>query len=227
MDLNLERRQIKWLGFLAIVGAFFSVLADLLSGWSATPQAMQTAMSIDIESVRELLLHKPRWMFILGAYLALAFLPLHMFGFVLIYQALRPVGRIWSLMFLVGSFYFVAVGTGYHASYAFLADTIQSGDDALLTRMLDYWYPWGVALVAGYVALCLYLIALIMTGRTMYRKTTIAASPLPILMICAVIIALLPASFSGLKVALAVTGLNLPLLIFYVVTVETLLGSGD
>ncbi len=40
-----------------------------------------------------------------------------------------------------------------------------------------------------------------------------------------VLIALLPAEFNGAAKFLAVTGLNLPLLIFYIVTVRTLVGG--
>lgn len=226
-DLRLRRKQILLIGILACIGAFVSVLADLFTGWSASPNSMSTGISIDIDSVKELFYDKPRWSLILGNYLAVFFIPFHMLGFLLIYQAIIPAGRIKALTFLTGSFYFVSVGAGYHGTFAFIADTIQSGDAELLTKMLDYWYGWGLALVVGYVALCLFLFVLVVSGKTLYPRWIAILTPLPFLLFSGFLIMVVPEEFYGTKAFFAVTGLNLPLLFFYIVTMRVLLVRED
>lgn len=214
----MDSRHINVLGFLACLGAVAGVAADLLSGWSSGPTAMSSALSLDIDSIKSLYVDKPRWTFVLGNYLAVFFLPFHMLGFILVHEAIAPAGRFKAILFLGGAFYFVAVGTGYHGTFAFIADTIQSGDALLLGKMVSHWTVWGIVLVSGYAALCIYLIALILTGKTLYPITTILITPPAFLLAGALAIWLLPLGFSGIKTFLAVTGLNLPLLVFYCVT---------
>lgn len=179
---------------------------------------MNSAVSLDIESIRAIYIGKPRWTFVLGNHLAVFFLPFHMLGFFLVFQAIVPAGRRKAIAFLGGALYFVAVGTGYHGTFAFIGDTVQSGNASLLGKMVSYWTPWGFALVVGYAVLCLCLIALILTRRTLYPLWTLFVTPPFFLLLGAVAIWLLPPELSGIKTFIAVTGLNLPLLVFYGVT---------
>lgn len=221
--MELSKKNILLIGTVACIGAFLGVLADLFSGWSNTPNMMNTAISIEIDSIKGLYTGKPRWSFVLGNYLGVFFIPFHMFGFLLVYLALRPAGNKKALFILVGSFYLVALGSGFHGTFAFIGDTIQSGDDQLLMKMVPYWQNWGMALVAGYLLLSSYLFYLIISGATMYSRSAALWSPLSLLVISAIIIVLLPEKYYGTKAFLAVTGLNLPLLIFFIVTLKTLL----
>lgn len=222
--MELNNRNITFIGILACAGAFIGVLADLFSGWSNSPNFMNTAISIDIGSIKGLYIEKPRWTFVLGNYLGVFFIPFHMAGFFLVYLALKPAGNIKSLIFLIGSFYLIAIGTGYHGTFAFIGDTIQSEDNELLMKMVPYWQNWGRLVVVGYLIISSYLSVLIISGQTMYPRKTVLLSPLSLLIISAVFIALLPEGYYGAKAFLAVTGLNLPLLVFYIVTLITLLG---
>ncbi len=222
--MALEKRQIHVLGSVVCLAAAVGVAADLLSGWSSGPGTMSSAVSLDIDSIKSIYVDKPRWTFVLGNYLAVFFLPFHMLGFFLVYQAIIPAGRRKAILFFGGACYFVAVGTGYHGTFAFVGDTIQSGDALLLRKMGDYWTAWGLALVIGYALLCLCLIALILTGRTRYPKWALFFTPPFFLLLGAAAIWLLPPEFSGIKAFIAVTGLNLPLLIFYGITWKLLSG---
>lgn len=225
--MKLSKRNIQIIGSIALLGAVGGVMADLFSAWSNAPNTMNTAISIDIQSIRGIFLDKPRWSFVLGNYLGILFIPLHMFGFFLIYLAIRPAGNIKALIFLILSFYLVAIGAGFHGTLAFVGDTIQSGNDELLSKMLPYWQNWGAAMIVGYLTVSVYLFALIVSGNTMYTRKTVLLSPLTILIVSTAIIALLPEGFYGSKKFLAVTGLNLPLFIFYIPTLMTLLGKSS
>jgi hypothetical protein len=219
----LNKNNIVLIGTLACIGAFIGVVADLFSGWANTPNLMNAAISIDIESIKGLYSKKPRWTFVLGNYLGVFSIPFHMLGFLLIYIAVRPAGKLKALIFISCSFYLVALGSGFHGTFAFIGDTIQSGDTVLLMKMTPYWYNWGLVLVIGYIAISSYLFFLIISGTTMYQRSAVLLSPLSLLIVNTVIIALMPEGFHGIKALLAVTGLNLPLLVFYIMTIKTLL----
>lgn len=221
--MELNRKQILFVGLLACTGAFIGVLADLFSGWSSSPNLMNTAISIDINSIKGLFLEKPRWTFVLGNYLGVLFIPFHMLGFLLVYFALKPAGNFKSLIVLAGSFYLIAIGSGFHGTFAFIGDTIQSGNEELLIKMVPYWQNWGLTLVSGYLVLSLYLFFLIISDSTLYSKWAAFLSPIALLFYSSTLITLLPDEFYGVKAFFAVTGLNFPLLIFFAVTIYTLL----
>lgn len=221
--MELSKKNILLIGTIACIGAFVGVLADLFSAWSNTPNMMSTAVSIDIDSIKGLYTEKPRWSFVLGNYLGVFSIPFHMFGFLLVYLAIRPAGNKKALFVLISSFYIAALGSGFHGTFAFIGDTIQSGNTQLLMKMVPYWQNWGMALVAGYLLLSGYLFYLIISGATMYSRSAALLSPLSLLLISAIIIAVLPESYNGTKTFLAVTGLNLPLLVLFIVTLKTLL----
>jgi hypothetical protein len=78
------------MGTLVVGGAFIGVLADCLSGWFNQPNIMYTPFSFTLESFIGLFVEKPRWTYILGNYLAIVFLPLHIVGSFLVYLTIRP-----------------------------------------------------------------------------------------------------------------------------------------
>ena len=151
----------------------------------------------------------------MGNFLGVFFLPIHLLGSYLIYLALKSAGKELALIFLVLGFYLTAIGTGFHGTLAFVGDIIQSNDQVLLNKILVYWHPWGSALVIGYIVMSLYLVFLILRGGTLYSRWSVLISPLVVVIYSTVVIAILPENYIGIKAFLAVTGLNLPLLIFY------------
>jgi hypothetical protein len=221
--MELNKKNIQLFGSIALLGALGGVLADLFSAWSNTPNSMATAISIDAQTIKGLFLDKPRWSFILGNYLGVFFIPLHMFGFYLIHIALKPAGKFKAYIFLVLSIYIVAIGAGFHGTLAFIGDTIQSGDNELLNNMLTYWQNWGAVMIIGYLGISIFLLALIVSGKTLYSRKSAFLSPLALMVASTILITILPVEFYGTKKFFAVTGLNFPLLIFYIVTLTTLL----
>ncbi len=209
-----QKTLIVW-GTIACTGALLGVVADFFSAWSNSPNAMTTAFSAHIDSIKGLYQDKPRWTFVLGNFLGVFFLPIHLLGFYLIYLAVKPAGEKLALIFLVLGFYLIAIGVGFHGTLAFVGDIIQSNNQVLLNKMLVYWHPWGFALVMAYIVMGLYLVLLILRGGTLYPRWSVFTSPLVIVIYSAIVIALLPENYIGMKAFLAVTGLNLPLLLFY------------
>ena len=197
--------------------------ADLFSAWTNSPDGMATAISIDAKSIVEVFLGKPRWAFIIGNYLGVFFIPLHMFGFYLVYLALKPAGEFKARLVLMASFYLVAIGAGFHGTLAFIGDVVQSGDSELLMSMIPYWQNWGGVMIAGYLIVSGFLLILIVSGRTLYARKMALLSPLSLVVITTSVIVLLPESSYGVRNFLAVTGFNLPLLVFYAATLITLL----
>jgi hypothetical protein len=143
-------KTIVGLGALATFGAFMGVVADMLSVWSPNTNQMGTAFSVSLENIVGLYEGKPRWSYVLGNYIGIYFIPFHILGFFLIFQALKPASVKWARVFLVLALYLTPIGVGLHGSLAFVGDIIQSKDANLIGGMRDYWQPWAYSLVFGY-----------------------------------------------------------------------------
>lgn len=219
-------KTIVSLGILATFGAFIGMLADVLSAWSPNTSEMRTAFSVSLGNIISLYEGKPRWTYVLGNYLGVYFIPLHIFGFFLIYQALKPASANWAKAFLVLSLYITPVGVGLHGTLAFVGDIVQSQDAGLIHGIRDYWQPWAYSLVFGYAIISALILLLILTGRSLYPRWAALVSPLGIVVFTAIVIAILPDSATGLKTFLSLTGLNLPLMIFFAITTWVLVRCG-
>lgn len=221
-----NRKTIIALGALATFGALMGILADVLSAWSPHANQMATAFSVKLENIAGLYEEKPRWSYIAGNYIGLYFIPFHIFGFLLIFQALRPASVIWSRVFLVSAIYLTSIGVALHGSLAFVGDIFRSRDADLIRGMQDYWQLWAYSVVIGYAMVSVLILCLILTGRSLYPWWTSIISPIGIVAISAVAIAVLPENLSGLKTFLALTGLNLPLAILFPITAWILARRG-
>ena len=209
---------------MILITGFLSVAADILSVWSSDPRSMTTAVSVDFEGVRYSFLDKSRSSYILGNYFGTFILPIfHLVGMYLVAIAVKPIGNFIAKLILFVGAYLTAVGSGLHGTLAFVGDIVQSGDLELINRMLDYWQPWAYFLVILYAVISLFLAALVWSNKTPYSRWMIFTSPLGVMILSTVAIAILPSSLTGIKSFLAVTGLNLPMLIFYLTTVGVLL----
>jgi|GEM_PF-1786780 len=215
---SLQPYVILLVGSIGIFGAFMSVCADLFSGWSNAPNQMHTALSIEIDSIRGLYLEKPRWTFVLGTYLGVLFIPLQLPGFWLVSKAIEPAGKIKARVFLFGAIYVIALGAGFHGTFAFIGDTIQSGDEPLLKQFLPYWSHWGLVVIAGYLVLCTFLLGLILTNRTLYPRWSSLLTPIPVLFLTGLLTITLPETAYGARAFFTVTGLNLPIVLLLTYT---------
>jgi hypothetical protein len=211
-------KTIVGLGALATFGALMGVVADVLSVWSPNTNQMGTAFSVGLENILGLYEGKPRWSYVLGNYIGIYFIPFHILGFFLIFQALKPASVKWARVFLVLALYLTPIGVGLHGSLAFVGDIIQSKDANLIDGMQDYWQPWAYSLVFGYAIVSALIALLILTGRSLYQQWIVLVSPIGLVVFTAIVIELLPDSATGLKAFLALTGLNLPLMIFFSIT---------
>jgi hypothetical protein len=155
---------------------------------------------------------------VLGNYLGVFFIPLHILGFFLVYQALKPASTKWAMIFLVLGLYVTPIGVGLHGTLAFVGDIIQSRDAGLIEGIRDYWEPWAYSLVFLYAIISVLILILILTGKTLYPRWTVLVSPIVLLVFTGIVIAILPENATGLKTFLSVTGLNLPLMIFFAIT---------
>ncbi len=218
---------IKLLGLLAVGGTAIGVFADFFSGWSDNPNTMETALSLGLDNIKGLFVGKPRWTYVLGNYLGVFFLPFHIVGSYLVYLALKPAGKKYALMYFFPAAYLASIGAGYHGTYAFVGDIIQSGDGVLMQKMLDYWQYWGGVLILGYSILSLFLFVRIFKGQSIFPKWVAVLSPISVVAITVVVTLLIPKDMVGLRSFFTVTGLNLPLAIFYFVTTRFLLHENN
>lgn len=222
-----NRRWILGLGVLATIGALLGVVADVLSGWSAGPHAMDTPLSVDLESIRGLYANKPRWTWVAGNYVGVVFIPLHLAGLVLVHAAMRPASERHALCVLGFGAWLVSMGTAYHGSFAFVGDILSSGDARLVDGMLDYWQPWGAGMAAGYALFSLYLAGLVASGRSLYPRWMVVITPLGLVTITSLLAAALPQPWTGVRAFLTVTGLNLPLMVLFAATTWLLMHRGS
>ncbi len=223
-----NRRTLYLLGVVVIITGILTVAADLLSGWSLDPRGIGTAVSVDFEAVKYLFLDKPRWSYIIGNYLGTFVLPIfHLVGIYLVAIVLKSLGRNKARIFLLSGVYITAVGAGFHGTLAFVGDIVQSGNEELANAMLDYWQPWAYSLVILYTIVSLLLVGVILSRKTPYSRWMVFVSPLGVMILSTLAIAILPLSLIGVKSFLAVTGLNLPFLVFYITTIGVLRKQED
>lgn len=215
---------VKSLGVAVLVTGFITVAADVLSVWSPNPRGMDTALSVNFEGVKYAFLDKPRWSYVLGNYFGTFILPIfHLLGMYMVANAVKPFGKYSARIFFFLGAYLAAVGSGLHGTLAFVGDIVQSGNKLLVDRMLDYWQPWAYALVVFFFLMSLLLAVVILSKKTLYPRWMFFLSPLGVAILSTIVVAILPTSLAGLRSFLTVTGLNLPMLIFYTATVGILL----
>jgi len=215
------------LGVVATLGAFMGVVADVLSAWSPGTNQMASAFSVSLDNIIGLYSEKPRWSYVLGNYFGIYFIPLHIFGFFLVFLALKPASVFWARVLLVLALYLTPIGVGLHGSLAFVGDIVKSQDSQLIDGIRDYWQPWAYSLVIGYAILSILITLLILTGRSAYPKWVAITSPIGIVFLTGVVIVILPDSANGFKAFLSLTGLNLPLLVFFPITTWILVRHGE
>lgn len=223
MELK-NKNLLKLLGVIIFITGVLSVAADILSVWSLDPRSMNTALSVGLEGVKYSFLDKPRWSYILGNYFGTFVLPIfHLVGSYLVALAVKPFGRSIARVFLFATAYLTSVGSGMHGTLAFVGDIVRSGNQGLMNGLLDYWQPWAYVLVVFYSLISLFLVVVVLSNKTPYSRWMFFLTPLGAMIFSTIIITILPASLTGVKSFLAVTGLNLPMLIFYITTLGVLL----
>lgn len=215
------------LGVLVTFGAFMGVAADVLSAWSPGANEMSTAFSVSLDNISGLYEGKARWTYVLGNYLGVYFIPLHILGFFLAFQALKPASPKWARVFLALALYLTPIGVGLHGTLAFVGDIMQSRDASLIYGIRDYWQPWAYSVAIGYVIVSALILTLILSGRSLYPRWVALVSPLGIAALTSIVIAILPDSATGMKAFLSLTGLNLPLMIFFPITTWVLVRHGE
>jgi hypothetical protein len=214
----VNQKALLGLGALATFGAFMGVMADVFSAWSPGTNEMATAFSVSLDNISGLYEGKPRWTYVLGNYLGVYFIPLHILGFFLVFLAVKPASPMWARVFLALGLYLTPVGVGLHGTLAFVGDIMQSRNASLIQGIRDYWQPWAYSVAVGYVTASALILILILSGRSLYPRWAALVSPLGVAVLTAVIIAVLPSSATGIKAFLSLTGLNLPLMIFFPIT---------
>lgn len=230
-ELTLESRNQKTLyllGVVIIITGILAIAADFFSIWSLDPRGMSTAISVDFETIKYTFLDKPRWNYIIGNYLGTFVLPIfHLVGIYLVAIVLKSLGRNKARIFLLSGVYIGTVGAGFHGTLAFVGDIFQSGNEELANAMFEYWQPWAYALLILYTIMSLFLVGVILSRKTPYSRWMVFVSPLGVMILSTLAIAILPLSLIGVKSFLAVTGLNLPFLIFYITTIGVLRKQED
>jgi hypothetical protein len=212
-------QTIRILGIAGIVGGLLAVAADVSSGYSTNPSRMGTAISLSLNAVRDLLRAKPHWQLVLGHYLAVFGIPIEgIFVVAHTYLALKPAGRTLSRAFLYSGLYLVPIGVAYHATYGFIGEIVQRGDQALLEQVAVYFEPFGLAVSGLYLALMLFWTALILSGRTLYRRWMAVFSPLSIMLLSQLLLFAVPTASTAVRAFITVTGLNLPITLWAIVS---------
>jgi hypothetical protein len=210
---------MRIMGIVGILGGLVAVAADILSGYSTNPSGMDTAISLSLEGVTGLLETKPHWQLALGHYLALIGIPIEgIFVVAHTYLALKPAGQTLSRAFFYGGLYLVPIGVAYHATYGFVAEIIQTGNQALLDQVAIYFEPFGLAVTGLYLALMLFWTVLVLSGRSLYSRWIALVSPLSVMLLSQLILFILPAGNTGARAFITVTGLNLPITLWAIIS---------
>lgn len=230
----LHGNQLRLAGLLGVIGMTLGVAADVASGYSLQgTTSITTAFSVlALENLEPFLLSKSTSAVVLGHYLAILGIPIGLFGFWHVYQAIEPAG--WALsrsVWFLGVFAYVA-GTVYHGTFAFItfgvqaADTALPGADPVMRTMLErfalVFEPLGMLLV-GVMVVALSLIFFAIAFReTHYPRWFAFANPLVIQAVTGLLALISPLE---LRLFFIVTAYNLSLLLFYAMSTALLWNS--
>ncbi|MFC7130510.1 DUF6796 family protein [Haloferax chudinovii] len=230
----LKRNELRLAGILGVVGMALGVLADLASGYSLDgTTVITTAFSVlSLENLSVFLLSKPTSQVVLGHYLAILGIPLGLFGFWQVYQAIKPAG--WGLsrnVWYLGVFAYVA-GTVFHSTFAFITFGVQAADTAppaaepAMQTMFDnfelVFEPLGVLLVGAMAVALAFIFYAIAFKQTHYPRWFALANPLVIQAVTGLLALISPLE---LRIFFIVTAYNLSLLVFYAVSTALLWNS--
>lgn len=210
------------------------VVADLASGYSLEGAAgITTAFSVlSLENLSVFLASKPVAQVVLGHYLAILGIPLGLFGFWQVYQAIKSAG--WGLsrsVWYLGVFAYVA-GTVFHSTFAFITFGVQAAESAppaaepAMQTMLDtfelVFEPLGVLLVGVMAVALTFIFYAIAFRETHYPRWFALANPLVIQAMTGLLALVSPLE---LRIFFTVTAYNLSLLVFYAVSTALLWNS--
>jgi hypothetical protein len=222
----MTRKTALILGCVAIAGGLLAVMADWYSAWTGRFE-MDTAFSVALADVRQMLASKSPTDMVVGSYLGQFCIPLHGVGLYLAYLATRPASRLLSIVVFLVGLYTIAVGTSVHASLVYVASVARTGDGPGIDAVAGFFDVTAYSMVALILLISAGLSVLILSGRSLYPRWTFLVSPMALMLISTALLFLLPDGARDLREFLAVSGFNFPLMVFHVVTTGVIAGVGS
>ena len=208
-----ELRKYKNAFFgLAVVGSLFGLMSDLFLLYTpGIRYEMPGTPDVDYHFLQNL---SPEHLF-MGQTLGLAMIPLHFFGFLIVFPLLSQVSLVKKVFLGFLAVLLLAYGIHYHGLMLPTQELLRLGGgmsgDIAVDWISHSVKPLETIVVLVYIMISLVLGWEILRGRTQYSKRSLIALPLvPYLVFVALYALQVPASN-----AIMAMGLNLTFLIFF------------
>lgn len=182
-------------GFLAIFGGILTYVSDhLLRGEFAAGPAVGI-----VDAIRTLSLpYAPLYW---GSLLGYAALPLYLLGLWPLYRALEPAGRILAAIPVILFGYALALFPGYHYAAVLYALGFQAADSTsnslLNDRLIQVLDGTHMIIMPIVILSSLWIAVLILSGKTLYSRWMVVASPLLMMLIPALVVKIIPNPWGG------------------------------
>ncbi|MCP5149209.1 MAG: hypothetical protein H6983_11990 [Ectothiorhodospiraceae bacterium] len=207
-------------GVFGAIGALIAALGDLSSAFlPAPPPAMNTVLWLSLAEFVTFLTPKTQAELLVGHYLGVLFIPLNVLGLWHVYLGLAHRGGRFPVVFLVVGTFIAVAGAAFHGMVGLAVTAVRAGDGATLEAAQAYFEPFGWILVLTAGTLFLGLAGWIVTRRSAFPRWVVLLSPGPVQLWILGLAYVVPLDLS---VALLVSGFNLSIFVFLVVSTVTL-----
>lgn len=190
--MKKQTALFKTAGLLAIFGGVLTYVSDhLLRGEFAPGPAVGI-----VEAIRTLPYEPLYW----GSLLGYAALPLYLFGLWPLYRALEPAGCVLALIPVIVLGYALALFPGYHYSAVLYALGFQAADGSsnglLNDRLVEVHDGTLMIIMPPVVIASLWIAALVLSGKTLYSRWMVVASPL-LMVLIPILVVKIPGPWGG------------------------------
>jgi hypothetical protein len=213
-----ESTFVLIMGLIGIAGVFLTLISDFIL--IGRPNSSLSFFKLGTESMAGL----SQWRITIGAFLGVVVIPFQIAGLVTIYYAIRPAGKVKSLIIILINAHTLMMAVAFHISYAYIAGgwnlyyEIGYGD-IVAARMLDRFdYYWKIIIIIMGVELIVssaYLVFIILSKRSLYPRWMALFSPICVLVYIYPIILVIPKPIGGF---IAPAFLNLSTLVFMILS---------
>ncbi|CAM1369944.1 DUF6796 family protein [Tenacibaculum xiamenense] len=193
--MKKQTTLFKTAGLLAIFGGVLTYISDhMLRGEFAPGSAVGI---IDVIRTGKLAYEPLYW----GSLLGYATLPLYLLGLWPLYRALEPAGRVLATIPVILLGYALALFPGYHYAailYALGFESANNSSNSLLSEQLMQVLDGTHMIIMPTVILSsLWIAVLILSGKTLYARWMVIASPLLMVLIPILVVKMIPSPWGG------------------------------
>jgi hypothetical protein len=200
--------------YIGIFAILLTIVSDLLL--IGSPISAYEYIIVGTETMAKL----PLWRISVGTFLGVMVIPFQVCGFIPLYYAVKPAGRIKTLAVVLPIVYGMFMAAVFHASYVFIGaswklyhsnEQQDKGLLYLLNEFQNYWIFILLIISVSVIISSVFYSILVFKGKTLLPRWLALFNPIAVFLFMFLIIIVIPAPLGGF---IAPTYLNMSTLVF-------------